>query len=157
MTYLYQQPSPKTAIDRTLRYSLLISSLLFTAWSQAEPVYSKVIEVTLGDYRYMPHDIQLVVDQPVVLQLVNVDAFTPHNFTLKDDSDGLDVDIDIPAGKSVKVNLMPLFAGSHTFYCSKQFLWMDSHREKGMQGTLTVVPRHQANTTLQQPAAQPVE
>ncbi len=154
MTYLYQQHSLKTAIDKTLQYLLLFTSLLFTGWLQAEPAYSKVIEVTLGDYRYMPHNIQLVVDQPVVLHLVNVDAFTPHNFTLKDDSDGLDVDIDIPAGESVNVNLMPLFAGSHTFYCNKQFLWMESHREKGMEGTLTVVPQHQENGAAKRPLQQ---
>jgi len=160
MTYLYQQPSLKTAIDKTLHYSLLFTSLLFAGWLQAEPVYAKVIEVTLGDYHYMPHNIQLVVEQPVVLHLVNVDAFTPHNFTLKDNSDGLDVDIDVPAGKAVNVNLMPLFAGSHTFYCSKQLLWMESHREKGMEGTLTVVPQNQTNEAAkraQQQAAQPVE
>ena len=160
MTHPYQLHSLKTAIDKTLQYSLLLSSLLFTGWLQAEPVYAKVIEVTLGDYRYMPRNIQLVVDQPVVLHLVNVDAFTPHNFTLKDDSDGLDVDVDIPAGKAVNVNLMPLFAGSHTFYCSKQLLWMESHREKGMEGTLTVVPQSQAEQTAKKPqqqATQPVE
>ncbi len=157
MTYLYQQPSLKTAIDKTLQYSLLFTSLLFTGCLQAEPVYAKVIEVTLGDYHYMPHNIQLVVDQPVVLHLVNVDAFTPHNFTLKDNSDGLDVDIDIPAGKAVNVNLMPLFAGSHTFYCNKKLLWMESHREKGMEGTLTVVPQSQANRAVQQQAVQSVE
>jgi len=157
MIYLYQQHSAKTAIDKTLPYSLLLTSLLFTGGLQAEPVYSKIIEVTLGDYRYMPSNIQLVVDQPVVLHLVNVDSFTPHNFTLKDDSDGLDVDVDIPAGESVNVNLMPLFTGSHTFYCNKQLLWMDSHREKGMEGTLTVVPQHQAKKLQQQQTAQPVE
>lgn len=157
MTHLYQQHPLKTAIDKTLQYFLLSASLLFTGWLQAEPVYAKVIEVTLGDYRYMPRNIQLVVEQPVVLHLVNADAFTPHNFTLKDDSDGLDIDIEIPAGKAVNVNLMPLFAGSHTFYCNKKLLWMKSHREKGMEGTLTVVPQSQANRAALQQAAQPVE
>jgi len=151
MTHLYQQHSLKTAIERTLRYSFLFTSLLFTGWLQAEPIYSKIIEVTLGDYRYMPQNIQLVVDQPVVLHLVNVDSFTPHNFTLKDNSDGLDVDVDIPAGESVDVNLMPLFVGSHTFYCNKKLLWMDSHREKGMEGMLTVVPQHRVNKAITRP------
>ena len=108
--------------------SLLLLTLAIFIFSSltnrlyAEAVYTKVIEVTLGDYRYMPSSIQLMVNQPVVLRLINVDSFTPHNFTLHDASDGLDVDVDIPAGESVNVNLMPIVAGSHTFYCKNKFL-----------------------------------
>lgn len=133
-----------------MRHSLILLALAIfisssvTSRLYAEAVYTKIIEVTLGDYRYMPSSIQLMVDQPVVLHLINVDSFTPHNFTLQDASDGLDVNIDIPAGESVKVNLMPLVVGSHTFYCKNKFLFLDSHREKGMQGTLTVIPDNQA-------------
>lgn len=133
-----------------MRHSLILLALAIFISSSvtnrlyAEAVYTKIIEVTLGDYRYMPSSIQLMVDQPVVLHLINVDSFTPHNFTLQDASDGLDVNIDIPAGESVKVNLMPLVVGSHTFYCKNKFLFLDSHREKGMQGTLTVIPDNQA-------------
>jgi plastocyanin len=139
------QPQPlKTATRLTLLFSLLLTGLLSANWLHAEPHYTKVVEVTLGDYRYMPSNIQLIVDQPVVLHLANVDSFTPHNFTLKDASDGLDVDVDIPAGESVDVYLMPLVAGSHTFYCKNKLWLMDSHREKGMEGTLTVIPALQA-------------
>lgn len=133
-----------------MRGSLLLLALAIFISSSvtnrlyAEAVYTNVIEVTLGDYRYMPSSIQLIVNQPVVLHLINVDSFTPHNFTLQDASDGLDVNVDIPAGESVNVNLMPLVVGSHTFYCKNKFLFSDSHREKGMQGTLTVIPDNQA-------------
>jgi len=143
MTHQNRQRSLKTALYTTLQFSLLLTGLLSTNWLHAEPVYTKVIEVTLGDYRYMPGDIKLTINQPVVLRLVNVDSFTPHNFTLEDNSDGLDVDVDIPAGESVDVNLMPLVTGSHTFYCRNKLWLMDSHREKGMEGTLTVVPELQ--------------
>ena len=138
-------PEPGVAFSSILLVCSVLSGLLLPAGPlHAEAVYTKTIEVTLGDYRYMPGNIQLIVNQPVVLHLVNVDSYTPHNFTLPDASDGLDVDVDIPAGGSVDVHLMPLVAGSHTFYCNNQFLFMDSHREKGMQGTLTVIPHNQA-------------
>lgn len=143
MIYQYTQRSLKTAVHTMLQFSLLLTCLLSASGLRAESVYAKVIEVTLGDYRYMPGHIQLIVDQPVVLHLVNVDSFTPHNFTLEDASDGLDVNVDIPAGGSVDVHLMPLVAGSHTFYCRNKLWFMDSHREKGMQGTLTVIPELQ--------------
>ena len=131
-------------LHKTLQYAVLLSGLLSASWLHAEAAYTKIVEVTLGDYRYMPDNIQLIVNQPVVLHLINVDSYTPHNFTLQDTSDGLDVDIDIPAGQSVNVHLMPLVAGSHTFYCKNKLLFMDSHREKGMQGTVTVIPNNQA-------------
>lgn len=143
MTYLYIQRSLKTAVHKTLQFSLFLTCLLLASWLHAEPVYTKVIEVTLGDYRYMPANIQLIIDQPVVLHLVNVDLIVPHNFTLEDASDGLDVNVNIPAGDSVDVYLMPLVSGSHTFYCRNKLWFMDSHREKGMAGTLSVIPYQQ--------------
>ncbi len=100
---------------------------------------TKIIQILLGDYQFMPSELKIVVGQPVVLQLVNTDMLTPHNFTLDDPNDGLDVDIDVSAGDTVEVHLMPLVAGHHTFYCSNKLLFMDSHREKGMEGTLIVV------------------
>ncbi len=141
----------KTVLPKTLQYSILLCCFLSTSWLHAETTFTKVIEITLGDYRYMPENIQLIIDQPVVLRLINIDSFTPHNFTLPDASDGLDVDIDILAGESVDIHLMPLVPGSHTFYCKNKFLFMDSHREKGMHGTLTVIPHNQAKQSNRQP------
>ena len=107
----------------------------------AADVDIRVIRVVLGDYRFMPGELQVLVGQPVVLQLVNTDTFIPHNFTLEDSSDGLDVDVDVSAGETVEVHLMPLWPGRHTFYCSNKLIFMDSHREKGMEGSLVVVPK----------------
>ncbi len=140
MLYLYKQSLQKTAVHTVLQISVLLACLLSASWLYAGQGHTTVIEVKLGDYRYMPSEIQLVVDQPVILHLVNTDLITPHNFTLEDPSDGLDVNVDIPAGESLDVHLMPLVAGSHTFYCRNKLLFMESHREKGMQGRLIVVP-----------------
>jgi plastocyanin len=123
-----------------LQFSILLTCLLLASGLHAGSVYVKVIEVTLGDYHYMPSNIEFLVDQPVISHLVNVDSFTPHNFTLEDVSDRFDVDVDIPAGGSVDVHLMPLVAGSHTFYCRNKLWFMNSHRATGMEGTLTVIP-----------------
>ncbi len=133
-----------TILHKTLSSSLLLTSLLSANWLHAETVAAKIIEITLGDYRYMPTNILLNIDQPVVLRLLNVDSFTPHNFTLEDASDGLDVNIDIPAGDTVDVYLMPLVAGSHVFYCRNKLWLMDSHRDKGMVCAPAVTPSQQA-------------
>ncbi len=142
--YLCKNILSNTVIHKLLRL-IVFSTFLLSANSlhadlDVDRVDKKIIEVKLGDYRYMPATIQLVIDQPVVLRLVNTDSFTPHNFSLQDSSDGLDVDVDVPAGKTVDVQLMGLWPGTHTFYCKNKLMFMDSHREKGMEGILTVVP-----------------
>ena len=120
--------------------------LLCVSFSIAAPLYAEqdevtIVDVELGDYRYMPGTITLVEGEPVILRLKNVDMVTPHNFILEDPSDGLDTSVDVPAGKTVEVHLMPIVPGEHTFYCSKKLLFMKSHREKGMEGKLVVKPK----------------
>ncbi len=144
MPGLHFQLPHKIAVNKGLKIFLFLAVLLSANHLYAGDSSTKVIEVTLGDYRYKPGDIQLSVNQPVILRLINVDSFTPHNFTMEDDSDGLDVNVDIPAGDTVDVHLMPLVAGSHDFYCHNQLWPMDSHREKGMAGILRVSPEPQA-------------
>lgn len=140
MAYLYNHSFIKLTVNRLLQLSLFLVCLLSGSGLYAGQGDTRVIEVKLGDYRFMPGEIQLVTGQPVILRLVNTDTITPHNFTLEDPSDGLDTNVDVPAGESVYVQLMPLVAGRHTFYCRNKLLFMESHREKGMEGTLIVVP-----------------
>lgn len=53
---------------------------------------------------------------------------------------GLDVDLDIGAGKTSIIDLPPLAAGTYSFYCNKKLLLMKSHRAHGMEGKLIVEP-----------------
>lgn len=101
---------------------------------------TRVVHLTLGDYKFDPHEITLKAGQPVVLELQNVDRITPHNLTLQDQAGGLDIDVDVSAGDTARVELTPAVPGSYTFYCNKKLLFMKSHREHGMEGTLTVTP-----------------
>jgi heme/copper-type cytochrome/quinol oxidase subunit 2 len=103
----------------------------------------KVVEVMLGSYRFMPHEIQLIANEPVILRLVNSDAIIPHNFTIQDASGELNVNVDVLAGETVDINLTPSTVGRYTFYCGNKLLFMKSHREKGMEGILSVVPQSQ--------------
>jgi plastocyanin len=128
------------ALEVRPQHLILLCLLLMTGGQlYADQGKTKVIEVKLGDYKYTPGDIKLVVQQPVILRLTNTDLMTPHNFIIEDDSDGLDTNVDVSPGDTVDVHLMPLVLGTHTFYCSKKFLFLDSHREKGMEGKLIIV------------------
>lgn len=63
---------------------------------------------------------------------------TPHDFVLK--APEADIDIEVTLGETpTVVRFTPTRAGSYAFYCSKQLLFLKSHRERGMHGILEVV------------------
>ena len=128
-----------TIVPGILLISLLLASLASASWLYADQRDIKVIEVQLGDYRFIPQETQLTADQPVILRLVNTDSITPHNFTMKAANNAADINVDVLGGESIDVQLEPLPAGRYPFFCANKFMFMKSHREKGMEGTLVVV------------------
>lgn len=98
------------------------------------------ITIELGDYRFSPDNIQVVAGTSIHLVLVNSDGITPHNFTLKNKAGALDLDVDVSAGKTREVELIARLPGTYTFYCDKKLPFMKSHRDRGMHGTLEVIP-----------------
>jgi plastocyanin len=99
---------------------------------------ARSIAVKMGDYRFTPDKITVRTGETVQLQLTNTDSFTPHNFTLKAENAGLNVDTNVSAGKTEVVDITPLVAGRYKFFCNKKLLFFSSHRERGMEGTLIV-------------------
>ncbi len=136
----------RTAIYRTrwcagaIQAGALLAGLLVAGAAAAEGDQAATVHVTLGDYRFKPAEITLTAGQPAVLELENVDGITPHNFTLTNDAAGLDVDVNVPAGSSRRVTLTPSVVGTYPFYCNKKLPFMKSHRDRGMQGRIMVVP-----------------
>jgi len=140
MKYLCTHISWAEIVPKLLQIPLLLTLLFSASCLNADESDIKVIEVALGGYRFMPQEIQLMADQPAILRLVNTDTVTPHNFSMKTSVDAQDIDVDVLGGESVDVQLAPLPAGRYTFYCGNKLLFMKSHREKGMEGSLIVSP-----------------
>jgi len=139
MKNLYCHIFPKAIITRLL-FTLLPVFILSGNWLYAAEDDTRVVEIKLGGYRFIPQEIQLISGQPTVLRLVNTDSVTPHNFTMKVSDATPEIDVDVPGGESIDVQLTSLPAGRYTFYCGNKLLFMKSHREKGMEGTLIVTP-----------------
>jgi plastocyanin len=99
-----------------------------------------VISPSLGDYHYNPDTLEVQTGRPVVLTLTNTDTLTPHNLTLQEAAAGLDIDTDASAGSTSTVGFTPVKPGACPFFCNKKLLFMKSHRERGMEGTLRVTP-----------------
>lgn len=138
MEYTHNHSSRGSIKQQTLHILISVACLFTSSWIYASDDAIPVIDLELGDYRFLPQEIQLSANQPAILRLVNTDTVTPHNFTMETGSDSPTVDVDLLGGESVEVKLPPLPAGRYTFYCSNKLLFMKSHREKGMEGILIV-------------------
>lgn len=136
----YKQSPQGTMLPGLLQILLSLACLFSGSWLYASEDDITVIEVKLGGYRFMPQEIQLIADQPAILRLVNTDSITPHNFTMNAASGSPAIDVDVLGGESVDVRLAAMPAGRYTFYCGNKMLFMKSHREKGMEGSLIVGP-----------------
>ena len=118
--------------------SILMALILIPACPAIAQQQMQEITLMLGDYHFAPDTFTVNAGQPVRLTLTNTDRITPHNFILKDEAAGLNIDTSVSAGKTTTVEFTPTTPGSYSFYCSKKLPFMKSHQEKGMEGTLTV-------------------
>jgi len=128
----------RTGYRTLLASALLCAGSIFAAPPDTAP--EGTIAVKLGDYRFSPDTLNVRAGETVRLELTNTDHVTPHNLTLEADSAGLNVNVDVGPGKTEVVDIKPLVPGSYPFYCNKKLLFLKSHREHGMEGTLIVTP-----------------
>jgi plastocyanin len=114
---------------------MLAPAITPAAQDSSEP---QRIEMDLGDYQFHPNSLSIVAGTSAELMLTNRDSFIPHNFIVEAPEAGMDVNMDVPNGESVTIMLRPTRPGTYTFYCDEQFLFFESHREKGMEGQIEV-------------------
>ena len=115
-------------------FPVLLTALCATALA-AEP---QVIEIKLDSYTIKPDSITGKVGQPVTLKVRNEATFIPHNLVIKAPHAGIDVKLDLSAGKSGEVSFTPTKAGSYEMLCDKEPPIGLSHKGKGMHGILVV-------------------
>ena len=96
------------------------------------------IEVKLDSYTFKPDKITVKAGQPVTLKVANEASFLPHNLVIKAPDAGIDVRIDVGAGKTGEATFTPTKAGSYPMVCDKAPPIGKSHKEKGMHGLLIV-------------------
>ena len=94
--------------------------------------------IILDSYSYTPNHVIVQAGKPVELLLTSITTITPHNFLLKNEAAGLSIERDVGSGRTVTVQFTPMKPGLYSFYCDKKLLFFQSHREKGMEGTLEV-------------------
>lgn len=107
-----------------------------------QPVHSQQkFRIELGDFRFQPDRITVAPGAEIELELVNTDTLTPHDFVLKVPAAGMAIQHNVAPRKTETVTLTaPPAPGVYPFYCSKQLLFFKSHRQRGMEGQLIVIP-----------------
>ena len=95
-------------------------------------------EIIVDSYSYKPDHLIVTANAPVELILKSVTLIVPHTFVIQAKEAGLEIHEDIPSGKAITVRFTPTQAGKYKFFCDKKLLFLKSHENRGMVGTLEV-------------------
>lgn len=98
------------------------------------------VEVTGGEYYFDPNYIIVKVNTPVELTLKKAKGYVPHNFTVKAPEAGIDIKVDLSDKEAKTVKFTPSKVGKYEMWCDKRLLWFKSHKDRGMDGFIEVVP-----------------
>ena len=99
----------------------------------SDPQGVQHVDVDLHSFYFKPNRIVVHAGRPVDLTLRNRAVLVPHNFTIADPAIGVS---ESKWGLGAHhVRFIPTKPGEYKFFCH-----VDSHGQKGMTGTLVVLP-----------------
>jgi len=97
------------------------------------------VRIVAGSYFFKPNHIVVKVNVPVEIMASRESGITPHDLVIRAEDAGIMVDQDL-ASEPRKIAFTPKRVGKYAIYCSKKPPFGASHRERGMEGILEVVP-----------------
>ena len=96
------------------------------------------VSVIAGNYYFLPSRIVVKAGSPVEVT-IRKEGLIPHTFTINAPAAGISVDITLSSEPST-VSFTPKAPGTYRFVCTKKPPLFASHLERGMHGSLEVVP-----------------
>ncbi len=97
------------------------------------------VEVIGGEYYFDPNYIIVKVNVPVEIKVKKEPYIIPHNIVVKAPEAGIDFKTDL--SKDWKAIIFtPTKVGKYEMVCDKKLLWFKSHKDRGMDGFIEVVP-----------------
>ena len=97
------------------------------------------VTVVAGSYFFKPNHIIVKADTPVEIVASREAGMVPHDLVIQAPDGTTLVQQDL-ATEPRKITFTPSKPGKYPMYCSKKPPLMASHRERGMEGILEVVP-----------------
>lgn len=99
---------------------------------------TQTINVTANSYKFEPDTITVKAGQPVTFNVKNEAWLVPHNLIVKAPEAGIDIKIEVRAGKTASATFTPTTPGTYEMYCGKEPPFGKTHKERGMHGKLIV-------------------
>ena len=97
------------------------------------------VEIVGGEYYFDPNFIVVKVNTPVELKVKKASGIVSHDIVVKAPEAGIDFKTEL--GKEwTTVTFTPTRPGKYEMVCDKKFLWFKSHKDRGMEGSIEVVP-----------------
>ncbi len=97
------------------------------------------VEITGGEYYFDPNYIIVKVNVPVELKVKKEPYMIPHNIVVKAPEAGIDFKKDLSKDWQT-IMFTPTRVGKYEIICDKKLLWFKSHKDRGMDGFIEVVP-----------------
>lgn len=97
------------------------------------------VEITGGSYYFDPNYIVVKVNTPVEFMVKKESGFVPHDIIVKAPEAGIDFSVELKE-KPAPITFTPTKVGKYEMYCDKKLLFFKSHKDRGMDGMIEVVP-----------------
>jgi plastocyanin len=97
------------------------------------------VEVMGGGYFFKPNHIIVKVNVPVEMSVRKEHSLVPHNIVMNSPEAGMDFNITLSEEPKL-IKFTATKTGIFPMYCNKKLLFFESHREKGMEGRVEVIP-----------------
>ncbi len=99
------------------------------------------VDMVGGSYFFKPNHIVVKVNVPVELKVTKEAGFSlvPHDIVAKSPEAGIVFQESLSSTAKI-IKFTPTKTGKYPIYCSKKAPLSKSHREKGMEGVIEVVP-----------------
>ena len=126
---------------------LVVVSLLLPAWAADDKALTVIpgpdgvqrIQMTAGSYFFQPSRVIVKVNVKTELTVVKEGGLTPHDIEMKSADAGMEFSETVSATPKTIV-FTPTKVGTFPFFCGKKAPFAKSHRERGMEGVIEVVP-----------------
>ncbi len=98
------------------------------------------VDITAGEYYFDPNYIVVKANMPVEFKVKKVPGYISHDILVKAPDAGIDFKVDLTDKEAKAIKFTPTKVGKYTMECDKRFLFFKSHKERGMEGVIEVVP-----------------
>jgi plastocyanin len=122
-------------------------SLICPAWASDEKTLTVIagpdgvqrIRMVAGSYFFEPNHLIVKVNMKTELTVMKEGGLTPHDIEMASGDAGMEFSESLSSTPKTIV-FTPTKTGTFPFFCGKKAPFTKSHRERGMEGIMEVVP-----------------